>query len=246
MVAAPALAGPRVARVLDGDSVVLSDGRQVRYLGINSPEVDQPFSDEARALNRRLVEGKDVRLELDGQPTDRYGRTLAYVYVGDQFINGEVVRAGLAHLLVFHPLRHYDTLVARQREAREASRGMWGSGGPAGPLKITAPHRRRSQSSKPEPLRSVTVCNISARDVDLAGYSLAAADRRFGFPAFRLHPGHVALVIVAKGRHRTASDRAPRFYWPAGGGGGFVAALTLRDRSGRTIDRVVLDPGTTR
>lgn len=244
----PALvhADVRVERVLDGDSIVLSDGRQVRYLGINSPEVGQTFSDEARALNRRLVEGKHVRLQLDGPPTDRYGRTLAYVSVGDQFINGEIVRAGLAHLFVFHPLRRHDTLVASQREAREARRGMWGPGGPVGPLKITAPHQRRWRTRSPPPLRAVTVCNISARNVDLEGYSLAAGERRFRFPAFGLRPGHVALVIVAAGHHRTGGDRAPRFYWPPGTGDESVAALTLHDRSGATIDHVVLAPRTSR
>ena len=52
-------------RVLDGDSVLLTDGNEVRYLGINADEAGDPFSEEARMFNRRLVEGKQVRLGGD-------------------------------------------------------------------------------------------------------------------------------------------------------------------------------------
>jgi endonuclease YncB( thermonuclease family) len=239
-VAGPAVAGPRVVRVLDGDSVVLSDGRQIRYLGVNSPEVGEAFSDEARALNRRLVEGKEVRLNLDGPPTDRYGRTLAYVYVDRQFVNADLVSAGLAHVLMFHRLREEATLAARQHEARSARRGMWGPGGPAGPLKITSPGQRRARGGRSAALRSVTVCNIGERDVDLDGYRLAAGDSRFGFPRFALAPGRVALVVIGEGRHRTSRAGVPSFYWPARAGDRSISSLVLHDPTGDVIDRVSL------
>lgn len=235
-----AFAGLRVVRVLDGDSVVLSDGRQVRYLGVNSPEVGEPFSDAARALNRRLVEGKEVQLKLDGPPTDRYGRTLAYVHVDRRFVNADLVRAGLAHLFVFHPLREEATLAAVQREARSARRGMWASGGPVGPLKITSPRPHQRRGGSPAALRSVTVCNIGEREVDLEGYRLAAGGSRFRFPRFGLSPGRVALVIVGEGRHRTGGTTTPRFYWPAGVVDRAVSSLVLRKPAGDVIDRVPL------
>jgi endonuclease YncB( thermonuclease family) len=236
----PAFAGPRVVRVLDGDSVVLSDGRQVRYLGVNSPEVGEPFSDAARALNRRLVEGKEVRLKLDGPPTDRYGRTLAYVHVDRRFVNADLVRAGLAHLFVFHPLREEATLAALQREARSARRGMWATGGPVGPLKITSPHPRRPRGGSPAALRSVTVCNIGEREVNLEGYRLAADDSRFRFPRFGLAPGRVALVVVGEGRNRTGGAGVPSFYWPARAVDRPVSSLLLHAPTGDIIDRVPL------
>jgi len=95
----------KVGRVVDGDTIELTDGRLVRYIGIDAPEVrrrarpgdrewrtgggnrwvedPQPFGHAATEANRALVEGKRVRLEYDVQTRDRFGRLLAYVYVSD-------------------------------------------------------------------------------------------------------------------------------------------------------------------
>jgi micrococcal nuclease len=81
-----------VRRVIDGDTIELSDGRLVRYIGVDAPEVrrrqgeawvkdPEPFAQAATKANRRLVAGKTVRLERDAQTHDRYGQLLAYVYV---------------------------------------------------------------------------------------------------------------------------------------------------------------------
>jgi len=128
------LTGP-VVYVVGGDTIdVQLDGRtvRVRYLGINTPETKhptrgvEPFGPEADAANRRLVEGKTVRLELDVQPRDRYQRLLAYVYVGDLMVNAELVRQGYAQVATFPPnVRYQDRFRALQQEAREAQRGLW-------------------------------------------------------------------------------------------------------------------------
>jgi micrococcal nuclease len=129
------LTGP-VVSVVDGDTIdVRLDGRtvRVRYLGINTPETKhpekgvEPFGPEADAANRRLVEGKTVRLELDVQPWDRYQRLLAYVYVGDLMVNAELVRQGYAQVATFPPnVRYQGRFLALQQEAREAHQGLWG------------------------------------------------------------------------------------------------------------------------
>jgi endonuclease YncB( thermonuclease family) len=62
------------AQAIDGDTVVLKDGHQVRYLGINAPEHDQPHYEEALETNWHLLEGKEASMAQDVQPTDRYGR----------------------------------------------------------------------------------------------------------------------------------------------------------------------------
>lgn len=126
-----------VERVIDGDTVELRDGRTVRYIGVDTPEVrrrrggvwvrePEPYALEATEANRRLVEGKTVRLEFDVQPTDRYGRTLAYLYVGDLFVNAELVRQGYAVPLTIPPnVKYADLFLEVAREAREAQRGLW-------------------------------------------------------------------------------------------------------------------------
>jgi micrococcal nuclease len=117
-----------VARVIDGDTVVLSTGKHLRYIGIDTPEMNplQPFAQEATDANRRLVEGKSVRLEKDLSETDRYDRLLRYVWVGNTMVNLELVRLGLAQAKSYPPDVRYQSLFeAAEVEAKLARRGMW-------------------------------------------------------------------------------------------------------------------------
>jgi len=117
----------------DGDTIILSDGRRVRYIGINTPEVahkDQPaepFAQKAHSYNRKLVQGKKVRLENDQQLTDTYGRTLAYVFLRDgTFVNAALIQAGYAYCLYVKPnTRYYLKLRDQQRGAMRRHKGMW-------------------------------------------------------------------------------------------------------------------------
>jgi micrococcal nuclease len=123
----------QVRWVDDGDTVVLSDGTRVRYIGINAPEIaheDRPaerFGPEARAFNRKLVDQKRVRLELDRERQDQYGRLLAYVFLEDgTLVNAELVRAGYAYYLFLTANTTYDQLLLRlQREAMAKRVGLW-------------------------------------------------------------------------------------------------------------------------
>jgi micrococcal nuclease len=125
-----------VTRVVDGDTVQVRLGDRVetvRYIGINTPEMRhptrgrQPYRDAARAANQQLVEeGRSVRLVLDVQPRDRYGRLLAYVYADGQFVNAELVRRGYAEAVTSPPnVKHHAELVELQRRARQMRAGLW-------------------------------------------------------------------------------------------------------------------------
>ena len=92
-----------ILRVIDGDTCLLEDGRRIRYLGIDSPEKGAPHAEEATRANNILVGGKTVRLESSRARQDRDNRLLAYVFVGDTFVNEELVRQGHAYLR--HPIR---------------------------------------------------------------------------------------------------------------------------------------------
>ena len=126
-----------VVRVVDGDTihVRLADRiEKVRYIGVNAPELSHPQKGtdgagrEAARVNRQLVDGRRVRLELDVQERDRHGRLLAYVWIGDVMVNEELVRLGYAQVMTVPPnVRHQATLLAREREARRNGRGLWGS-----------------------------------------------------------------------------------------------------------------------
>ena len=133
--AAPAAFEGIVVRVVDGDTihVRLADRiEKVRYTGVNTPEVHHPRRGEeaggreAAEVNHALVSGKRVRLELDVQTRDRYGRLLAYVWVDDLMVNAELVRRGYAQVMTLPPNVRYQALFLKlQRDAREAGRGLW-------------------------------------------------------------------------------------------------------------------------
>jgi micrococcal nuclease len=134
---APRSARAYVTRVVDGDTVEVQIGGEtddVRYIGLDTPETVKPeepvecFGPEASDFNHRLVEGKRVRLVFDGERRDIYGRLLAYVYLGDRFVNAELVRRGFARTLTIPPndrfAEHFKRL---EIAAARAGRGLWGA-----------------------------------------------------------------------------------------------------------------------
>lgn len=153
----------QVTRVIDGDTIDVNIGGKiyrVRYIGVDTPETVDPsqpaqcFGREASALNKQLVEGKNVRLEKDISETDKYGRLLRYVYVGDLFVNAELVRLGFAQVVTYPPdVKYVDLYLQLQREAREANRGLWGAcnsfASPTPPI-IVAPPNGNCDPSYPD------------------------------------------------------------------------------------------------
>jgi micrococcal nuclease len=123
-----------VKRVNDGDTVQLVDGRLVRFIGVNTSEIDhehntaEPFGFEARARNRELIGTQRIRLEFDTARFDDYGRLLAYVFLPDgSMVNEKLLQAGLAYCLYKFPnVKYEDRLLRAQREAMQARAGMWG------------------------------------------------------------------------------------------------------------------------
>lgn len=117
--------------VNDGDTLTLSDGRRVRLLGINSPELRprQALGDAARAaLQAYLGDSRELLLEPGQQARDRYGRVLAHVYrgVGEPAAEDVLLRAGLAWQVTIPPnLSRLDCLSDAETEARQQQRGVW-------------------------------------------------------------------------------------------------------------------------
>ncbi len=132
---APRTLAGQVVRVVDGDTIHVRIGdriEKVRYIGMNTPELHhpvkgvEPLAREATEANRKLVEGQTVRLELDVQERDRYGRLLAYVYFGDMMVNAELVAQGYAQVMTIPPnVRHQELFLKLQREARLLQLGLW-------------------------------------------------------------------------------------------------------------------------
>lgn len=140
----------QVQHVLDGDSLVLADGRQVRLIGINAPEMnsrsrhpgsrdtspsldvaEQPLARAARTLLANLIEGRQVKLVFEEERADRYGRVLAHVLLPDangveQSAEEILLRQGLAWMIAIPPNTGWVArLAAAEDEARAARRGVW-------------------------------------------------------------------------------------------------------------------------
>ncbi len=115
-----------VTRVIDGDTIDVNlngDTVRVRYVGVNTPERDEPCYADATAANEALVLGQSVRLEIDQSDTDRFDRLLRYVYVGDTFVNESLVSQGFAEAVLYNPDdREFDNF--RQLEQNAARQGL--------------------------------------------------------------------------------------------------------------------------
>lgn len=157
--------------MIDGDTVELADGRTIRYIGVDTPETVAPgqpvgcFGPQASARNKALVEGKAVELEKDVSETDRFGRTLRYVYVDGQLVNELLVLEGFAQVSTFPPdVKYVDRFTAAQTTARNAGRGLWGgcaaTATPAPPVVSASPVGQGCHPSYP------TICLPVGQDVD--------------------------------------------------------------------------------
>ena len=123
----------RASNIYDGDTIEMKSGEKIRYLGINSPEVahkrgerDQPYGQEATRANSRMVGNRTVQLKLDGETRGRYGRTLAYVFSGNRFVNAELLKLGMAKY--YSPggdIRYTRLFKACQYLAQEKKLGIW-------------------------------------------------------------------------------------------------------------------------
>lgn len=98
----------------------------MRYIGMDTPEIGQRYYEEAKRANEELVLGKRIRLEKDVSETDRYKRLLRYAYADSVFVNGELVKRGLARAKAYPPdTRHQKELEALEKQAIIEGRGLW-------------------------------------------------------------------------------------------------------------------------
>lgn len=121
-------------RIIDGDTIELRGGETVRLLGINAPELGEPYADEAKWALYAWIARKPLLLEIDEQERDIYNRLLAHVYVetddGWVLVNAEIVRAGLARLFFIYPnARYRDYFDTALEEAQLLRSGLWGAVG---------------------------------------------------------------------------------------------------------------------
>ena len=137
----------RFLKAIDGDSlVVIENGytKEIRLIGIDAPEWGQEWGVEAKAHLVAFCFGHTLRIEYDREEKDRYGRTLAYLWLGSRMLNESLVQNGLAVPIYVKPNgRYYKRLRAAQDRAKSKGLGFWGQGG----LKMSPGQWRRAHSN---------------------------------------------------------------------------------------------------
>ncbi len=124
-----------MTRVVDGDTIHVASGVTLRLIGMDTPETVDPrrvvecFGREASLRAHQLLDGTSVSLEYDASQgrLDRYGRTLAYVWMPDgRLFNQVMIAQGYAHEYTYSvPYRYQAEFRAAERSARQESRGLW-------------------------------------------------------------------------------------------------------------------------
>ena len=166
---APHVLVGQVVDIIDGNTILVNMGERsetVRYIGITAQESNrrppsaEPSPGDAVEANRQLVARQQVRMELDAQERDRYGRLLAYVYVADKMVNAELVRRGSAEVMTVQPnVRHRDLLVTLEQEARDNRRGVWADPAEATtPTTVEPPTRQVAEGRRGVPPESTWAC----------------------------------------------------------------------------------------
>ncbi len=116
-----------VFKVVDGDTIkVACDGDKftIRLIGIDTPETHRPktrvqcFGREAASYLQKLIANKEVRLEYGRERIDKYGRTLAYVFLGREFINADMVKNGYAFVYRRFPFAYREEFIRYEKEAK--------------------------------------------------------------------------------------------------------------------------------
>lgn len=116
----------QVTKIIDGDTIVVSGEKRIRYIGIDTPEPGECFGQEASKANSNLVLGKEISLETDVQLLDKYGRTLAYVWLDNTLVNETLVRQGYAKAATYPPnVKYQNIFLKAEQKAREEGLGLW-------------------------------------------------------------------------------------------------------------------------
>jgi micrococcal nuclease len=122
----------KVKRVIDGDTLFLTNGERVRLIGVDTSETKHPrksverFGKEAYLFTKKMAEGKEVRVEYDWQRRDKYDRLLAFVYLMDgTFLNAEIIKQGYGFAYTKYPFKYMEEFRKYEREAKENKRGLW-------------------------------------------------------------------------------------------------------------------------
>ena len=116
----------RVVGIADGDTLTLLDAgnrqHKIRLAEIDTPERGQPYANKAKQALSGMVFQQQISVRV--VDTDKYGRTVGRIYVGDTDVSAELIRQGAAW--VYRKYLRDNSLLTLEAEAKAAKRGIWG------------------------------------------------------------------------------------------------------------------------
>ncbi len=113
----------KIINVIDGDTIETSDNIILRLKGINTPEKNEVYYQEAKKFLENLILDKEIQFE--DHSTDKYGRTLAHIYLENSLINSKIVEYGLAYSYYYERDSHYDEILNAENLARANELNLW-------------------------------------------------------------------------------------------------------------------------
>src|SRR4030043_963995 len=223
-----------VKEVVDGDTIVLSDGSRVRLIGINTPEYGMYFFEEAKEVLEAIVLGREVILGKDITDKDKYGRLLRYVYTGDLFVNLEMVKRGFANAYTYPPdVKYNEEFLEAERYARENNLGLWLKS-KMDIVKITINYDARGNDNVNLNDEYIIMENTGDDPIDIGGWTIKDSGTNiYKFKKYLFEPASAIYLFTGSGK-----DGAGKFYWgsPKPIWNNDNDTLYLRDRDGPLIE----------
>ncbi len=203
-----------VKEVIDGDTIVLSVGERIRFIGMNTPEEGMYFYEEARDVLKMMILEKEVWLEKDISDYDQYGRKLRYVYHDDIFVNLEMVKRGFANIFTYPPdVKYSEQFLEAERYARENNLGLWESS-KIDVVSIEIIFDARGNDNENINGESVVLENIGSEVLDTSGWTIKDSGTNiYHFHSYKFNPDTRIILFSGEGKDRNEGDEKRYMFW---------------------------------
>jgi micrococcal nuclease len=195
-----------VSKVIDGDTIQMANGDVVRLIGVDAPEKGQPYYDEV-VDELRKIEGRSVRLEKDVTNKDRYGRYLRYVFLGDHFVNLELVRSGMVYAYIVNPDSSKKTeFIEAESVARSSGSGVWRRSDHSNCVVLDELHyNAKGDDSKNLEDEYFVLENVCSNMVEAVGWSVRNSFHGIDIPMFSIGPK--SKIVISSGSGENSREK---------------------------------------